>query len=261
MDRDPVLSTYEAVAPVYNELNYMNDYEMWLGRGLLPELEQHGLKQGRALDVGCGTGRAFEPLLRRGWQIQGCDLSPAMLEVARSEASGRVDLAVADMRELPVFSEFELVMALNDPVNYLFSEEELESALAGMGANLAEDGLLVFDCNTNSTFSTLFSTTTKIEHKGRHWTMRGIGEVEAGSLVFETVIEGDGIEAIGHRERFWPMAEIRQAMEAAELECLAVLGMEEVDGEVVLSEPADENRHYKVVYIGQRASDPAKWRF
>lgn len=254
MDQDPVLEAYEAVAPVYNELNYMNDYEMWLGRALLPALEQRGLKHGQVLDVGCGTGRAFEPLLRRGWQIQGCDLSPAMLEIARKEASGHVELVVADMRELPVFSEFELVMALNDPVNYLFSEEELERALAGMGANLAEDGLLVFDCNTRSTFTTLFSTTTEVEHRGRRWTMCGIGEVEAGSLVFETVIEGDGIEPISHRERFWSEAEICGAMRAAGLKCLAALGMEELGGEVVLGEPADENRHYKVVYIAGRAT-------
>jgi SAM-dependent methyltransferase len=252
MDEDAVLRAYETVAPVYNDLNYLNDYEMWLGRGLLPELERHGLRHGRVLDVGCGTGRAFEPLLRRGWQIQGCDLSPAMLEIAKAEASSRVDLAVADMRELPVFGEFELVMALNDPVNYLFSEEERERALAGMEANLAEDGLLVFDCNTASTFATLFSTTTEVEHNGRRWTMRGIGEVEAGRPVFETVIEGDGIEPISHRERFWSNAEILEAMGAAGLECLATLGMEEVDGEVVLSEPVDEDRHYKVVYIGQK---------
>ena len=68
---DPVLAAYEAFAPIYNEFNHLNDYEMWLGRALLPELEKHGLGHGKALDVGCGTGRAFAPLLRRGWQVQG----------------------------------------------------------------------------------------------------------------------------------------------------------------------------------------------
>jgi SAM-dependent methyltransferase len=90
MGEDPALAAYEAFAPIYNEFNYLNDYEMWLGRHLLPALEEHGLRQGRALDVACGTGRAFGPLLRRGWEVRGCDLSPSMLKRAGEEAGGRV---------------------------------------------------------------------------------------------------------------------------------------------------------------------------
>jgi SAM-dependent methyltransferase len=97
------LAAYESFAPVYNEFNHQNDYEMWLGQALLPELERHGLERGRALDVACGTGRAFAPLLRRGWRVRGCDLSPAMLERARQEGGDLVELDVADMRELPTY--------------------------------------------------------------------------------------------------------------------------------------------------------------
>jgi SAM-dependent methyltransferase len=86
MGTDPALVAYEAFAAVYNDFNHSNDYEMWLGRALLPKLREHGLREGgRALDVGCGTGRAFRPLLRRGWEVQGCDLSPAMLGLAAQE--------------------------------------------------------------------------------------------------------------------------------------------------------------------------------
>ncbi|HET9677416.1 MAG TPA: hypothetical protein VFP21_07940, partial [Solirubrobacterales bacterium] len=72
MGEDPALAAYEAFAPIYNEFNHLNDYEMWLGRTLLPELEKRGLRRGRALDVACGTGRAFAPLLKRGWEVRGC---------------------------------------------------------------------------------------------------------------------------------------------------------------------------------------------
>ena len=54
---DPALTAYEAFASIYNDFNASNDYEMWLGDVLLPELEKHGLgRPGWALDVGCGTG-------------------------------------------------------------------------------------------------------------------------------------------------------------------------------------------------------------
>jgi SAM-dependent methyltransferase len=256
MGEDPVLAAYEAFAPVYNEFNHLNDYEMWLGQALLPELEKHGLRQGRVLDVGCGTGRAFGPLLRRGWEVRGCDLSPAMLERARSEGADRVELTVADMRELPIFGEFELVISLNDPVNYLMGDDDLVRAFSGMRANLAAGGLLIFDCNSRSTYDSVYSTEVRtVEHEGRRWVWRGVGQIGGDPSMFESRIEGDGLEApISHPERFRAEPEILDAMAAAGLEPLAVLGMEEVDNKVVLSEPPDEDRHYKIIYIGTKAA-------
>jgi SAM-dependent methyltransferase len=255
MTDDPARVTYDAFAPIYNEFNHLNDYEMWLGEVLLPELEKHGLKRGRALDVGCGTGRAFRPLLRRGWEVRACDLSPGMLERAREEGGEEVELDVVDMRELPVYGEFELVLSLNDAVNYLLDDEDLERALSRMRANLADDGLLLFDVNSKGTYDSgsWSSDSHVVEHDGRSWTWHGIGEVEGQPRVFETRIEGDDIEPIVHQERFRPEAEVREAMRAASLDCLAALGMQEVDGKVVLSDPPDEGRDYKVVYIGAKA--------
>ena len=255
MERDPALDAYEAFAPIYNEFNHLNDYEKWLGQVLLPELEKHGLKRGRALDVGCGTGRAFPPLLRRGWEVRACDLSPAMLERAREEGGREVELDVVDMRELPDYGEFELVLSLNDAVNYLLGDGDPAQALARMRANLADDGLLLFDVNSKGTYDSgaWSGGEHTVEHGGRSWTWRGIGEVEGEPSVFETRIEGDDIEPIVHRERFRSEPEVREAMAAAGLDCLAALGMQEVDDQIILSDPPDENRDYKVVYIGAKA--------
>lgn len=254
MGEDLARSTYDAFAPIYNEFNHQNDYEMWLGEVLLPELEKHGLKRGRALDVGCGTGRAFGPLLRRGWEVRACDLSPGMLERAREEGGDQVQLDAVDMRELPVYGEFELVLSLNDAVNYLLGDEDLEQALARMRANLADDGLLLFDVNSKGTYDSgaWSGGSHVVEHKGRSWTWLGIGEVEGETSVFETRIEGDDVESIVHRERYRSEPEVREAMSAAGLDCLAALGMQEIDDKVVLSDPPDESRDYKVIYIGAK---------
>ncbi|HKF82904.1 MAG TPA: methyltransferase domain-containing protein [Solirubrobacterales bacterium] len=249
MGTDPALAAYEAFAAVYNEFNHSNDYEMWLGRSLLPELGKHGLREGgSALDVGCGTGRAFQPLLRRGWQVQGCDLSPAMLELAAREGGDSVPLRVADMRELPHLGDFDLVLSLNDSVNYLLGDEDLVTALAAMKANLAKDGLLIFDINSSSTYATGYAETREVEHDGSRWTWSGRGEVAPS--VFEAEISGDRIEPIHHVERFRSEAEVLEAMRSAGLEPLATYGMSEADGEVVLSTPPDESQAYKLVFIG-----------
>lgn len=251
---DPAHSAYESFASIYNDFNALNDYEMWVGRSLLPELRKQGLREGgKALDVACGTGRAFDPLMRRGWQIVGCDLSPAMLKVAAREGGDAVDLHVADMRELPRFGDFDLVLALNDSVNYLLGDDDLVAALAGMQANLGEGGLLVFDVNSRSTYSNGITEVREVDHNGSRWTWTGRGEVSP--YVYEAEIAGDRLpEPIRHLERFRSEREVTAAMLAAGLRRLAVYGMSEADGEVVLSAPPEEDRDYKLVFIGASSS-------
>jgi SAM-dependent methyltransferase len=245
---------YEAFAPIYDEFNHANDYEMWCGV-LLPELEKHGLRKGRLLDVGCGTGRAFEPMLRRGWEIQGCDISREMLAQAREKFGDAVPLAEADASELPVFGEFELVWALNDIVNYLTEDGDLERALAGIRANLAEDGLVLFDSNTMVVFKESFAGGASDTMSVGQWTWKGLGgEFEPGDTL-EAEISGEGVETHVHRERHYTEERVREAMAAAGLECLAVLGQHDVGWKVVLSEPLDEMHHHKAIYIARAGGD------
>lgn len=249
---DAALSTYEKYAAIYDELNHHNNYEMWLGEKLLPELEQRGLRTGRALDVGCGTGRAFAPLLRRGWQVRGCDISPAMLARAREQFGDAVELDVADMRELPVFGSFELVLVMNDAVNYLIGEGELELALRGLRANLAPHGLLLFDCNSKLMFDLAFEPMEEeVEKDGKRWTWTGLGRAEESVPVYQVRIEGDDTEPILNQERYFEIDEVEAAVAAAGVELLAVLGQREEGTEVVLREPPDDDADHKVVYIAR----------
>jgi SAM-dependent methyltransferase len=250
---DEALSTYEKFAQIYDDFNYRNDYEMWLGRHLLPQLEQRGLRHGRVLDVACGTGRAFAPLLDRGWRIHGCDISPSMLEVARERFGGEVELDVADMRELPVYGKFELVLILNDAVNYLLGDGDLERALRAVRGNLLAGGLLLFDSNSMLMYETAYGSDEEVrEFEGRRWTWSGLGRQDEERPIYQARIAGDGIEEqIISEERYLPIDEVEAALEGAGFECLAVLGQSEEDHEVLLSDPPDETRDAKIVYIGR----------
>lgn len=249
---DPARLAYEAFASIYDDFNHLNDYEMWLG-ALLPELEKYGLRKGRVLDIGCGTGRAFEPMLRRGWEIVGCDLTPAMLAEARRKYGDAVPLEPADIRELPVFGEFELVWALNDVINYLLGDGDLERALVGMRKNLAPGGLILFDANALCLFEASFASGDDEGMSVGEWRWVGQEDVVEPGKVFEAVVSGGGIEPHSHRERHWTEEQIREAMENAGLELLTTLGQREVDAKVLLEQPPDEQQHYKVIYIGRAA--------
>ena len=248
---------YEAIAPVYDDFTAHHNYELWLGT-LLPELRRHGLRGHRLLDVGCGTGKSFLPMLDQGWEVTACDISPSMLELARAKAGDAVRLSVADMRALPAFGEFDLVWALDDAVNYLLSAKELGKALSGMRANLAPGGLLMFDVNTLRAYRSFFAETERLERGGRRLVWRGqaSADAEPGSISearFEVEAPEGGeadVEAHVHRQRHFPEAEVLELLEGAGLECLDVFGH---GFDAVLKQPVDELVHTKAVYIARRA--------
>lgn len=255
---DVALRTFQAMAPVYDDFTAHYDYEGWLA-DLLKVLEVHGLAGRRLLDVACGTGKSFLPMLPRGWQITGCDISPAMLALAKEKAGEAVELSVADMRELARLGEFDLVWALDDAVNYLLSVEELEKALRGMRDNLAETGLLLFDVNELLAYRTFYAEVSVIERGGRRFTWRGLssGEVAPGAM-FESRLEverldddgtaGEQAEISLHRQRHFPEAEVLEALDSAGLECLDIYG-HGLDGIPV--QPLDTSIHTKAIYIAR----------
>lgn len=239
---------YDAFAPVYDRFNQQNDYEVWLGGVLLPELEKHGLKVGRVLDVGCGTGQAFAPLLARGWQVSGCDLSEGMLLRVREKFSETtVGLWQADAADLPAWPKpFDLILLLNDVVNYLTEDGDLERCFAGVARNLAPGGLVCFDANSLGLMRSNFAGEGMTRGE---WTWRGsVAEVEPEGT-YEATVSGPGIEDHVHCERHWTEDQIQKALNASDLRCLARLGQREEDGQIILSEGADEERDAKVVYI------------
>ncbi len=245
---------YEAIAPVYDDFTAHHDYELWLGH-LLPKAHGHGLSGRRLLDVGCGTGKSFLPMLERGWEVTACDISPSMLALAKAKAGAAARLSVADMRELPVFGEFDLVWALDDAINYLLSGEELRAALNGMRANLAPGGLLMFDVNTLQAYRTFFAEEQRVQRGARQLVWRGQGSADAppGSISearFEIEAGDDGSEAETHvhRQRHFPEAEVREILSEAGLECLDVYGH---GFDAVPKQPVEELVHSKAVYIAR----------
>jgi SAM-dependent methyltransferase len=250
---------YEAIAPVYDDFTSHHNYELWLTE-LLSHLEPLGLTGRRLLDVGCGTGKSFIPMLEKGWQVTACDISASMVGLARAKVGERARLSVADMRRLPRLGEFDLVWCLDDAINYLLGREELEESLAAMLPNLERrHGLLVFDTNTIQTYRTFFAEEVEMEKNGRRllWHGRSSPAAAPGSIaeaVFEVEpLDGGGAPAIppeSHRQRHFPEAEILAALERCGYECLAVHGMS-TDG--ILRQPLEEATHSKAVYTSRLA--------
>jgi len=251
---------YEAIAPVYDSFTAHHDYETRIAM-LLALAAEHGLRRGasRVLDVGCGTGKSFTPLLDRGWEVTACDISPSMAALARERAGDRVRIEVADMRELPVFGSFDVGLCIDDAVNYLHSADELATTLRAVAANLEPDGLLIFDSNTLAVYRTFFAEHLEVEADGMRMTWEGHGDgnprpgaIAEASFSFES-LTGGGPTAPPevHRQRHHPEPEVRATITAAGLELTAVYG-HGPDG--VPCQPMSEDDHTKAIYVVRKGT-------
>ena len=256
LDPAQARSTYEAFAPFYDRFTHHHDYETWTA-SLERLARRHGLRGRRLLDVACGTGKSFLPMLARGYEVAACDSSPAMLARAAAKCSGRARLFVADMRHLPSTGPFDLVTCLDEPLNYLLEDSDLLPAFASVRRNLAPGGLYVFDVNTIHAYRSIFGAETRSGAGDLSFVWRGEaeGSLTAGSLASATidVFSRDGGSrrlSSRHRQRHHPGPLLRRHLRSAGLECVAVYG-QVPDGSI--DEGADEARHTKAVYVARRA--------
>jgi SAM-dependent methyltransferase len=111
---------------------------------------------GAVIDLGCGSGRLFGPLLAGGaTRLVGIDGSPALLEraearIAADEAlrsareDNRLELATGDVRSVHRRDQFSLAV-LAGVVAHLDGPEDALRALEAAGRLLEADGVLIVD--------------------------------------------------------------------------------------------------------------------
>jgi SAM-dependent methyltransferase len=251
------LRAYEPLAPLYDRFTAAYDHERWLA-AVERLAREHGLAGQRLLDVGCGSGKSFLPMLERGYDVVACDISPAMVEEARRKALGRARVVVADMRALPPLGRFDLITCMDDAVNYLLDEDDLVAAFESMRALLAPRGLLVFDTNTLHTYRAIFSTVFVLEDDGAFFCWRGEADPDCapGSVCSATIEAFASARApfwrrasSRHVQRHYPRTAVLDALGRAGLECVAVHGQ---SPGVRLSDEPDELVHTKLIYVVRR---------
>jgi SAM-dependent methyltransferase len=246
---------YDVLAPAYDLLTAEYAYGPWLA-AIERLARRHGLTGNRLLDVGCGTGKSFLPLLERGFRVTACDISPQMAALAQLKAGPRADVHVADMRRLPQFGRFDLITCIDDAINHLLSPGEVADALCGMYANLAPGGIVVFDANTLSAYGHVPDLIVEDEDRLVRW--RGDlaqlsepgGEVEVVIDVFARESDGRWRRTLSRqRHRHHPIDELCALVEEAGLEVVAVLGQRPG---AVLDAELDEELHAKALFIARR---------
>jgi SAM-dependent methyltransferase len=94
------------------------------------------------LDIACGTGAHLEHLT--GYEVEGLDLDPEMLGVAR-ERLPNVPLHEGDMADFDLGKRFDAVVCMFSSIGYVRTAERLRSAVASMARHLEPGGVLVVE--------------------------------------------------------------------------------------------------------------------
>ena len=250
---------YDTLAPAYDLLTAGYDYDRWLA-ALLEWASEHGLRGRRALDVACGTGKSFVPLLAQGFEVIACDRSPGMLAIAATRVPDPRAVHCYDMRTLPVLGSFDLITCIDDSLNHLLSPADVRAALGAMAANLSADGLLVFDVNTIAAYRTAFAGADVFDEGDHLFAWRGLGSDDAAPGSEATVqvdVFGPAPEdpslyrrtTSTHRERHYPVAEIDALAAQAGLRIVDRRGQ---SPGVVLHPEIDEERHTKALVLARK---------
>jgi SAM-dependent methyltransferase len=133
-------------ARYYDLLNRDKDYagEARFVDGLL---RFTGQPPGALLDVGCGTGAHARQFASLGWSVDGVDLSPAMIEIARERTGtdATVGFFAGAATEFDRGRAFTATVSLFHVVSYQSGPDEVCRMFANVRRHLGPGGRFVFD--------------------------------------------------------------------------------------------------------------------
>jgi SAM-dependent methyltransferase len=102
--------------------------------------------EGRALELGIGTGRIALPLSQRGVRVHGIDLSPAM--VARLQAkpgADEISVTIGDFATTKVPGTFRLAYLVFNTIMNLTTQDEQVECFRNVAAHLEAGGCFVIE--------------------------------------------------------------------------------------------------------------------
>jgi len=210
------MKIYECLSQIYDLGGWGKFAVQYVG--LINQLlDERGIKQARILDLACGTGILAVELAGYGHFVHGIDISPQMIEIAKSKSIGlpNVSFEVQDMTQFYVGDTFDLVTCTFDSINYLLDTNSLKLMFCCIASVLRESALFVFDSNTNQKYAN--------RHKGRDESELG-GESFVQSCSYDpvkkeakTVFEFSDGNVEVHKQRPYDLVELEPLLAEAGL--------------------------------------------
>lgn len=145
---------YGDFAYFYDKLMYDLDYEK-IYKFIKKLLGKNSLEPKLILEMACGTGGLTEKLAR-DYKVHAFDLSDDMLSVCQNKIrSKNLKLFKQNMAGFSAPSTYDAIISVGDSLNYLTDVKDFEAAIKSAYAHLKEDGIFIFDLNTEYKFKNI----------------------------------------------------------------------------------------------------------
>lgn len=104
-------------------------------------------KNGKILDLGCGTGRLTIPLAKKGYKVEGVDLNSFMLRRAEEKAN-KLGLNIAfhemDLTNLNFNEKAAMMFMVGNTFQHILTNHLQDQMLLSIHDHLEDDGILIF---------------------------------------------------------------------------------------------------------------------
>jgi SAM-dependent methyltransferase len=100
------------------------------------------------LDAGCGTGGHAVVLAQRGYEVTGIDQSEIMIDIAQEKAAQQgvdADFLAMNIIDFKLEKKFDACISMFATINYVTTNEELQTCLGSISRHLKPGALFIFD--------------------------------------------------------------------------------------------------------------------
>ncbi|UZQ55230.1 class I SAM-dependent methyltransferase [Trichothermofontia sichuanensis B231] len=132
---------------LYQDKDYQKESDFIIE--LLKEYAPHAKN---LLELGCGTGRHAEYLLKAGYQITGVEKSADMLKICQQrqqrlspDLKSLLEITEGDLRTIRIGKKFDAVLALFHVISYQSTNDDLLAAFTTVHEHLEPGGIFIFD--------------------------------------------------------------------------------------------------------------------
>lgn len=102
--------------------------------------------EGRALELGIGTGRIAVPLAQRGVEVHGLDASEAMVAKMREKPGGAdIPVTIGDFEQLGIEGPYSLIYVVFNTLFALPSQEAQVNCFRSVAEHLTDDGAFLIE--------------------------------------------------------------------------------------------------------------------
>jgi SAM-dependent methyltransferase len=128
---------------IYNQKDYSS--EVVYVNKLIKKFSERKIET--VLDLGCGTGKHANLLSESGYEVDGVDISPKMIQLASKSfvSNDKLRFFEGDINSYSTGKKYDLVTSLFHVISYQNTNDELLATFNNAAIHLKENGLFIFD--------------------------------------------------------------------------------------------------------------------